>query len=243
MINGKAIINSFRQIGFAGIPYATKIVAEEQSSVIAYLAESGKLSELFLGVRGPEDLKRIATMVRSKLTEQTVKNARCSIDAASLVFAHSILDDALGSFLQITSDVAPAYWEKRLEGKQVPLAKLRDSIEKVVASFVAKEVRETRRNASLIEKCDLLHAVSKPKATQLYTEYKFDQGKLSEIDKLRQDLIHGDLLGQEIADAETALDYLHKTGIYFFVMLNQSFGLRIDTTVFSKQGGSAIRAR
>lgn len=235
MTRGWAVINSFRQIGFAGIPYATKIVAAEHASVLDDLAASGKLGDIIVGVAGSEDLRSTATWLREKLTEQSVKNAACSIDAASLVFAHSILDDGLSSFLQITSEVAPSFWERRLDEKKVSLARLRDqSLEKLLASFVAKEVREVRRNASVIEKCDLLHAVCKPKEPPAHKEYKFDQGVLSQIDKLRHDLVHGDLLGEEILGAEKSLEYLQQTWMYFFIMLHQNFGLRIDTEVFSR---------
>jgi len=48
------------------------------------------------------------------------------VDAASLVFAHTVLDDALSSFVEITSDVAPGYWQHRVEKKSVELGMLKD---------------------------------------------------------------------------------------------------------------------
>jgi hypothetical protein len=36
------------------------------------------------------------------------------------------------------------------------------------------------------------------------------------------------LLSDEIPDAEKNLDYLQKTWMYFFIMLNKSFGLSIQ---------------
>lgn len=236
MMRGWAVIDSFRRIGFAGIPHAAGVVAREHTSFVADLADSGKLGEIIVGIRDPDDLQKTGVWLSENLTEQAVKNAACSIDAASFVFAHSILDDGLSSFLQITSEVARNFWEKRLEEKKVPLALVRaQSTDKILTSLVTKEVREVRRNSSLIEKCDLLHAICKPSGPPSHPEYKFDQGTLSELDKLRHEIVHGDLLGSEIEDAQKKLDYLQQTWMYFFIMMHQTFGLQIDPRVLSHQ--------
>lgn len=236
MTRGWATVDSFRRIGFAGIPYAAEIVAQEHSSLIADLTATGKLSEFIIGITSSEDLQKTGDWLRQRLTEQAVKNAACSIDAASLVFAHTILDDGLSAFLKTSSDVAPAYWQKRIEKKNVSIALLNGhSCDEILRSVVAKELEGIRRNASLIEKCDLLHGVCKPsKGTPVHPEYKFDVATLSEVDKLRQQLVHGDLLGEEISDAPKKLEYLRQTWMYFFVMMHQSFGLRIDPAMLSR---------
>lgn len=58
-----------------------------------------------------ENGKKTADFLSRKLTEQTLKNASSSVDAGSLLFAHSVLEDGLNSFLGITSDVAPEFLE------------------------------------------------------------------------------------------------------------------------------------
>ena len=59
--------------------------------------------------------------------------------------------------------------------------------------------------------------------------------KAENIDKLRQDIVHGELLGSEIADIDDKLSCLRNAGFYFFKMMHNTFGLRIDTTVFTSQ--------
>ena len=238
MTRGWAIIDSFRRVGLAGIPYAKEIVAAEHASFIADLTASGKLGEIFIGAMNTDDLHKTGAWLRGKLTEQALKNAACSIDAASFVFAHTILDDGLSSFVEITSAAAPTYRQKRVERKNVSIAVLKNQpLEEVLQSVIAKEVWETRRNASLPEKCDLLHAICQPhEGTLVHPEYKFDLEIVSMLDKLRQDLVHGDLLGEEIANAENRLDYLRQTWMYFFIMLHKKFGLRIDPVLLSASG-------
>ena len=63
-------------------------------------------------------MDKTARWLREKLTEQAVKNASSSVDAASIVFAHSILDEALGSFVEITGEVASDYWKEKMQSKK-----------------------------------------------------------------------------------------------------------------------------
>jgi hypothetical protein len=59
--------------------------------------------------------------------------------------------------------------------------------------------------------------------------------KVKSIDKLRQDIVHGELLGSEIADIDDKLSCFRNAGFYFFKLMHNTFGLRIDTTVFTSQ--------
>jgi len=70
--------------------------------------------------------------------------------------------------------------------------------------------------------------------------YTFDEEQLKAIDKLRQDIVHGDLLGNEIADVDTKLIYLRNTWMYFFKMMHETFGLRIDPTVFTSRPEASL---
>lgn len=237
MVNGWATIDCLRTVSYAGIPYAKQVVAAEDRSLVASLISSGNLEKFIIGIKDEGDLQRTGDFLREKLTEQAIKNAAYSIDAASLVFAHTILDDALSAFLEITSQVAPAFWRKRIEKKKIEVSELKDdcSFAEILSPIIAKEIATIRRNASLIEKCNLLHQICKPKAgTMPATDYKFDSAILLKLDQVRHDVIHGDQLGKEMPETEKNLKYLRDTWNYFFMLMHKSFGLRIDPAVMSK---------
>ncbi|PYX26805.1 MAG: hypothetical protein DMG80_20730 [Acidobacteria bacterium] len=88
-------------------------------------------------------MQRTGDFLREKITEVAIKNAAYSIDAPSLVFAHTILDDALSAFLDITSQVATAFWRKRIEKKTIEVSEIKDgrSLEEIFSPIIAKEIR------------------------------------------------------------------------------------------------------
>jgi len=198
----------------------------------------GKLQELIVGMKDQADTEKTARWLSEKLTEQTVKNASSSVDAASMVFAHSILDEGLSSFVEITGEVASDYWKEKIGGRKIEVAALNDqTLEQLLRTMIRKEVATIQRNESLIGKCQLLHAICKPcTGISASGDYKFEGATVSELDKLRQDIVHGDLLGQEIENVQSKLDYLRQTWNYFFVMMHNSFGLRINPAMMSASG-------
>jgi hypothetical protein len=239
MNNGWAIIHSLRMVSTAGMPYAAKIVEVEQTSLVSDLTISGQLKKFIIGIVDDDDLKKTADFLSQKLTEQTLKNASSSVDAASLLFAHSVLEDGLNSFLGITSDVAPEFWKDRVKKKPFDLeAVMKHGLDDVVASFVREKIWSIRRSESLINKTDLLLEICKPSGPPSNPNYKFDAAKLKTIDRLRQDIVHGDLLGTAIADVDEKLEYLRNTWMYFFMLMHDSFGLRLDPTMLTSEPGS-----
>jgi len=239
MNNGWAIIHSLRMVSTAGMSYAAKVVEAEQRSLVSDLTISGDLKKFIIGIVDDDDLKKTANFLSQKLTEQTLKNASSSVDAASLLFAHSVLEDGLNSFLGITSDVAPEFWKDRVKKKPFDLeAVMKRGLDDVVASFVREKIWSIRRSESLINKTDLLLEICKPSGPPSNPNYKFDPVKLKAIDKLRQDIVHGDFLGTAIADIDEKLEYLRNTWMYFFTLMNERFGLRLDPTMFTSQPGS-----
>ncbi len=236
MVSGLAVVDSLRRVSRVSLGYAKQVIAAEDSGLIQFLKSTGELQRFIIGIKTPDDLERTGDFLREKLTEQTMKNATWSVDAASLVFAHSILDDGLSSFIWITTSVATEYWKKRIEKKMVELSELQDvpSLDHVVDSLINKEAEKVCRSASLIEKCNLLHAICNPKGgAPRHPEYKFNRDALTKIDRRRQEVVHGELLRSELLELEADLQYLRDTWNYFFVMMHESFGLHIDPSQMS----------
>jgi hypothetical protein len=71
--------------------------------------------------------------------------------------------------------------------------------------------------------------------SQVYS-YQFDSERLKQIDKCRQDIVHGDMLGDEIPQIDETRQYLFDTWMYFFLMMNETFGLRVDPSALASAG-------
>ena len=234
--NGWANINAMREIAEAGVPLATEIVDARHKSFVDSLVSDGLMTKLIKGMVDGSDLSNTARWLRTSLTEQTLKNASCSVDAASLVFAHTVLDDAVTSFLEITCEVAVEFWRRRAAQKKVELGKLLEmSVEEVTRQAVQNEFRAMSRE-SLLKRADLLHGVCIDFSAPMGS-YKYDRATLVRIDKVRQDIVHGEVLGKEIVRIENDLEYLRRTWDYFFMAMHRSFGLQLDPNIMSARSG------
>jgi hypothetical protein len=225
MNTGWSTITSLRRVAFIGMSHAPKVLEEEHRRGLDYLISEGCMKEMV----DAADLEGTTILLGSSLTELVLQNASGSLDAASLVFAHTILDDALSSFVEMTAEMAPAFWQKRVERKKIELAQLAaNSQEELMDMVIRDELWRIKRNDSLSRKALLLHEICHltPKARN--AEYQWNIETLQQIDQTRQEIVHGDLLGKEIPETEKKLKYLQNTWYYFMFMMHEAFGLQLD---------------
>ncbi len=85
---------------------------------------------------------------------------------------------------------------------------------------------------SLKEKIERLHARCRPeKKWSPMVGYAFDPDRIERLDLLRQDIVHGNALGQAIPDAAEEFLYMNRTCWYFMGLVNMRYGLRLDPVV------------
>lgn len=152
MNTGWSAITSLRRVAFIGMAHAPEVLDAEHKRTLDYLVSEGHLQKIFVGMKDVGSLEKTGNFLGTSRTGLVLQNASGSVDAASLVFAHTILDDALSSFVEMTAEVAPAFWQKRVEKRTFELAKLADhSREELVGMAVRDEVWRVRFAASVRE--------------------------------------------------------------------------------------------
>lgn len=223
-----SIIASFRQVALAGLPLAQKTIRLEHAFLWQGLLadREGKSiitdKETFVKEGWAEKLTKM-------MTEKAIANARSSIDAACIIFAHSALDANALEYCRVTALAAPEQWEEDILKKQVSLAEIRDaSFEKLFQQRLEKRFDQLSRE-SVIKKIDLLFArCQPPDKWSPMTDYQFDSGRLEKLDKLRIDIVHEEALGSQIPNAEEETWYLLKTSIFLMGLVNYRYDLRLD---------------
>lgn len=230
MVTGWAIIDSFRYVGRMGLPHARKVLQEQNAAYVARMALAGDLDRLIIGIKNEEDRQKTAGWLHHQLTDQAMNNTEASMDCASIVFAHSLLDELISDFIEVTMQADPEYWWEQVREKPVTLASVRaDGYEKLFAQALEAKRQWIRRNASLRHKAEVLLAVCKPQSGKFNAgEYVFDIGKLEAIDTLRKEIVHGEKFGQKLTDTESNLEYLRNTGSYFLSIVNERFDVRVN---------------
>ena len=242
-VHAEAVINSFREVAKAGLPSAAKVLSIRYAAFMQYMLTDEQYDKLFL-----DKEKFIASgsadLMASQMTEKAIRNANVSVDAASIVFAHAVVDDAALSYLKVTFLAAPAEWEGFVENKKVELRELKSKDPNRVFEEASLRKLEDLEWESLPKKLDLLHALCKPpQKFAPVNSYTYDRGRIERIDKLRHDLIHGAAFGQELAAAEGDLDYLLRTHSYMLSLVNERYGLRVDPLKMAQLVGGSVPPR
>jgi hypothetical protein len=171
----------------------------------------------------------VLSFIQTQITQMVLNNASTAIDAASLVFAQSILDDAAWSYLKVCATADPAAWEYMFENKQVSVKDFKTkAFEQVRADFIEDRLKQFGRE-SLLTKISLLFKLcSPPKDYAPMNNYQYNEDRLKTIDGQRHRIIHENAAGTPLPTLADDLEYLQKTAWFLMGLVNQKYKLKID---------------
>ena len=140
-----------------------------------------------------------------------------------------MVDGAAFDFCRVTALHAPQDWESDLLSKTVALSLVRQRPFEEIRAMKLEDLLADLEMKSLKDKIDRLHARCRPeKGWSPMRGYAFDPTRIERLDVLRQNIVHGNALGQPIEDATGEFDYLNRTCCYFMGLVNMRYGLTLD---------------
>jgi len=154
------------------------------------------------------ELQRI---ISQGATDTALKNADAAVDAASLVFGHSIIDDCALEYCRVCALAKPEDWEpifeKRTVTFQTLMSKGKDEIR---MDLIEARLKELERGP-LLMKIKTLLSLCKPAGDYSPVGgYKFDEKRIEEIDTKRHRIIHENTFGRALTGVEQDLDLIRK---------------------------------
>jgi hypothetical protein len=161
-----------------------------------------------------------------------------SLDAAVLVFYHSLLDAAVFDYCRVTVLHAPRDWEQDLKNTQVPLLETQSKSYDQLLQVKLDERLEKLERESLLKKVDRLFArCNPPSGWSPMDGYAFERDRIKGFDDQRHEIVHGKALGKPLTLFQVSdenLFYVQQTGMFFMGLLNFKYHLRIDPTYWPK---------
>lgn len=221
-------VSIFRQVAESGFAAAINTKTKEVEFLYDLVVSDPDYMKLVTDVEGFRK-----TMPREKFVELGVKqNAETAtnlLNAATILFGHSMVDGAAFDYCRVTALHAPNDWEPELSGKQVALSMVRERPIEEILQLKLKDLLEDLEMKSLKDKIDRLHARCRPeKGWSPMNGYTFDLARIERLDLLRQNIVHGNALGQPIGDATGEFAYMNRTCWYFMGLVNMRYGLKLD---------------
>lgn len=232
-------VSSFRIVASYGTPYAVGKVEADSINFANKLASDPEFEKMFT------DRSRFIEYIggldglASLMTARTIKDFRKAVDAASLVFTHSILDDASLGYCRVSAIVSPQDWERFVIKKQISLEDMKsmkatgfgEVLKKKVFEYIDKELE----NQSLIFKIDRLYEICQPSpGFSGIRDYKFERDRIKQLDDLRHDIVHGDGPVKELPNGEGDIEYLGKTTVHLLTLVNFKYDVKLNPLVLLK---------
>lgn len=226
---------TFRRVAHLGTPAAEAVLTTQNQTFANDLLTNPDYDRFFLDRPGAVALLGGSRGVTAGLTATQLGIFRGAVDAASLVFMHSAVDAVTSDLCRLSSQLAVNDWEPFVRDQKVALKELQGAVVADLMRARVAEYIEALAKEGLLKRIDRLWAVCKPPATEeLIGNYTFDRVHLEAIDRLRHQLVHGDHLGTPISDIHDTLDYLFRTGLFVFTMVNHRYDVRIDPLAVMK---------
>jgi hypothetical protein len=226
--NNWNLVLSLRQFLAATGSIAPLAVQEYHAGLVEAAATEPDFRRIFGDPGKPTD-PEVLSFIQTQITQLVLNNASTAIDAASLVFAQSILDDAAWSYLKVCATADPVAWEYMLENKQVSVKDFKTkTFEQVRANFIEDRLKQIGRE-SLLTKISLLFKLcTPPKDYSPMNNYQYSEDRLKTIDGQRHSIIHENAAGTPLPTLADDLEYLQKTAWFLMGLVNQKYKLKID---------------
>jgi hypothetical protein len=231
--NRFSIVNSLRHVAELGLPGAIPGIYQEWTQFAHQLFNDPQYDDLFLDKEGAIREGGGVQGMGRMMAENQLRAFQSAVEAASLVFAHSILDSAAMDYLRVTSLQGPNDWAEHVSQKQVPISALQGKTYDDLLKEKVSQHLETFDRQSLLAKVDKLFQVCRPAQGFVpMDDYAFDRQRLEQLDSLRHELVHGSGPVNEIRVTDNDIWFLQKTAFFLMALVNMRYDTRIDTARF-----------
>ena len=221
-------ITNFRRVVETGVPLAVDYIAQEDLDNLLDLLSSPSGRQIFIDPDGLVAKGEHLHMAREQ-TRMSIETAESTIDAASIVFAHAVLDATLFEYCKTCAIVAPNDWTPLIENRKVAFSDMRKLTHFEVQTRLIENYLVQLEKESLIEKADILHQITALGDTiRPLHNYEYSMTRLGEIDTRRHGFIHKLGFKNKAGEVKSDIRYLLDTGFYFLSIVNQKYGLKID---------------
>jgi hypothetical protein len=223
-------LTNFRQLTKSLFPHAKQLTNERCARIADFW-----LATNFLDNYVTDKEKFFATMggtigVSQMLLDSELHSYQASLDAWSIVFAHSILDAAAFDYLRVIEMVAPLeHIVPTVNKRQIRIEEVKGNTYETLVKHKFGEFIVNLERESLIVKADKIFSFCKPPPKFApFPTYEYDRNRLAALDQLRHDIVHGDGIRGPLSACDNDVKYMEDTAVFFMCLVNEGYGIKMD---------------
>jgi len=179
-------------------------------------------------LRSPQNdsLDRYIEDQTRQMTEKSVTAFEAALDAASLIFSHSLLDTAAFDWCRVCALASPDDFMPYIDNRKFTLAEVQAaSFSELREKAIGRHLKTLERE-SLLKKLDILFALCRP--PPILQNYSYDRKRIVDLDTLRHDYVHRGWVGGRLPQGDDDLAFLSNTTTFLFHLVTQRYGIRLD---------------
>jgi hypothetical protein len=157
-LKAQGFIFALRQVVDLGTQLGSEVLRVQTQTIVQLLLEQYAIfkdTETFIGAG-------LHNKMADEMSEMTLKQAQIAVDAASLIFGHSVLDGAALDYCKVCALIAPDDWAESVDKKTVELRELRSHSYSDLLRDRLDKFLEDLDQKPLAKKIDLLFQRCKP---------------------------------------------------------------------------------
>jgi len=226
---------TFREMCRHGRSQAIGAIAQERAANVREVLSSDEYAGLFTVDRkdiSPDTIDQwLGTLIQND-----AKTYEASLDAASLVFAHSLLDGIAMDLCRVCSLVRPTDFMRWVDQKRFSLADSQHKLWLDLLKMSVSDYLKTVERESIIKKLDLLFSLCQPpKKFEPMAGYRYDRERIQALDDLRHRYVHGAYPAERLTKGDDDLVFLQRTSLFLLGLVNQRYGIHIDSSALQQQ--------
>lgn len=171
-------------------------------------------------------LEEITGLKQQMDLETALKGAK----AAGLIFMHTGLESCLEELAAFDAKENPTDWAHLCSQRKVSLSDVLDKPRaEILKSLLDDYIKKFERD-SLLEKLKAMLSVLRPASGQVQ-QYRYDESRLTRIDRLRNDCAHGRVDISDFSLVYNDIEYLRSTGEFFLSLLADKHQVTLDLKI------------
>jgi len=241
-LKASSIVSNFRNTFTAVASSANEHLAGTVTELFRSLHEDPRWAGILVDIKTGEPASARPASAYQELgrvgAQAIFESTYASLEAAVLVFYHSILDASAFDYCRVTTLHAPRDWEQDLRNAQVQLLETQEKSYDQLLQAKLNERLEKLERESLLTKVDRIFArCNPPSGWSPMRGYVFDRDRIKRFDDQRHEIVHGKALGKPLMlfqVSDESLFYVQQTGMYFMGLVNFKYQLRLDPEYWPK---------